>query len=188
MSTTSAIENPSRYRMKVTDPRNTVIPYDPGWPQLFRSLARRIAPALRGLDATIEHVGSTAVPGLAAKPIVDMDVVVGAPELTPAAVGRLEGLGYVHQGDGGIVGRESFAPPAGWDYHHLYLVVAGNEPHRDHIDLRDYLRSHPAELERYAAVKLAAAPLLSPDRPAYFAAKDPLIRELLHRARSGRLA
>src|SRR5262249_21195118 len=86
--------------------------YDPSWPSLFASLARSVAAALGPVLVRVEHVGSTAVPGLPAKPIIDLDVVV-QPADVAEAVRRLSGLGYVHRGDLGVTGREAFAAPAG---------------------------------------------------------------------------
>lgn len=167
----------------MTDPRATVVPYDPAWPSLFASLCAVVAPALDGLDVRLEHVGSTAVPGLAAKPIIDLDVVVPAAPLVPAVTERLAGLGYEHEGDLGIAGREAFRQPEGLPYHHLYVVVDGSPPYLDHVDLRDYLRSHPAEASRYARRKHEVAHLLTVDRQAYVDAKADLVRELLAKAR-----
>jgi GrpB-like predicted nucleotidyltransferase (UPF0157 family) len=75
------------------------------------------------LDAQVEHVGSTSVPGLAAKPIIDVDVVVASADDVPAAIERLRSRGYVYQGDKGIKGREAFLWPRGARPHHLYVVV-----------------------------------------------------------------
>lgn len=169
----------------MSDPYSIVVSYDPAWPAMFESLRQAIVPTLVALDATIEHVGSTSVPGLAAKPIIDLDIVVASAGLVPEAINRLGQLGYVHEGDLGVPGREAMKKPPELRGipHHLYVVVAGNQAHRDHVDLRNYLRAHPTEAERYAAAKQQVAHLLVADRPRYFAAKDPLIQELLERAR-----
>jgi GrpB-like predicted nucleotidyltransferase (UPF0157 family) len=161
-----------------------IVAYDPAWPATFEELRARLAPALAGVATSIEHVGSTAVPGLAAKPIVDVDVVVPHETSVPAAIERLVDLGYVHQGDLGVAGREAFRPPTDGRYHHLYVVVEGGAPHRDHVDLRDHLRRRRDEAARYAALKREVAHLLTTDRHAYVVAKDEVIRELLARARS----
>jgi GrpB-like predicted nucleotidyltransferase (UPF0157 family) len=100
-----------------------VVPYDPAWPAVFEQIRRRVVPLLRDLGATVEHVGSTAVPGLAAKPIVDVDVVVATSVDIEPAIGHLASGGYVHLGDLGIPGREAFDIPADMPYHHLYLVA-----------------------------------------------------------------
>ena len=87
---------------------STVAAYDAAWPAFFRSMKERLQALLVGSEAVIEHVGSTAVPGLAAKPIVDIDVVVTSGADIPDAVRRLESGGYIHRGDFGIPGREAF--------------------------------------------------------------------------------
>jgi GrpB-like predicted nucleotidyltransferase (UPF0157 family) len=162
-----------------------VVDYDPGWPTLFEELRSRVAPAVAALGGSVEHVGSTAVPGLPAKPIVDMDVVVRVVTDVAPAIKRLVAIGYTHEGDLGIAGREAFRAPPDGPYHHLYVVVEGSKPHRDHLDLRDYLRRHPDEADRYAARKREIAFLLEADRQAYVAAKSDLIEEFLRRARHG---
>jgi GrpB-like predicted nucleotidyltransferase (UPF0157 family) len=99
------------------------------------------------------------------------------------AITALAAAGWQHQGDLGIPGREAFEPVPDPAYHHLYLVVADSPAHRDHLDLRDYLRTHPAECERYAALKRRLAPLLAADRDAYVTGNADLVTELLERAR-----
>jgi GrpB-like predicted nucleotidyltransferase (UPF0157 family) len=91
----------------------------------------------------------------------------------------------MHEGDLGIPGREAFSVLPGLPYHHLYVVVAGSQPHRDHIDLRDYLRTHPKEAERYAAVKQRLAYLLTTDRDEYVRQKSVVVEDLLARSRQG---
>ncbi|MNV51043.1 dephospho-CoA kinase/protein folding accessory domain-containing protein [compost metagenome] len=92
---------------------------------------------------TIEHVGSTSVPGLSAKPIIDMDVVVATRDDVKKAIQRLAILGYVHEGDLGAIGREAFIPPNGVPWHHLYVCTIDNAEYKRHIMFRDYLKSHP---------------------------------------------
>ena|SRR5438128_9836442 len=84
----------------------------------------------------------------------------------------------------GIAGREAFEPPSEDPYHHLYVVVEGSQPHRDHIDLRDYLRLHPDEARRYAERKREIAFLLATDRAAYVDAKRAIIEDLLKHGRT----
>jgi GrpB-like predicted nucleotidyltransferase (UPF0157 family) len=123
------------------------------------------------------------VPGLDAKPIIDLDAVVPDAQWVGAAVAALRQAGWQHEGDLGITGREAFAPPAALTYHHLYLVVAGSAAYRDHIDLRDFLRSHPGHAARYAERKRALAPLLRTDREAYTRGKADMVTEFLRQAR-----
>lgn len=156
--------------------------YDPAWPTMYERIRAALLPILPPA-AQVEHVGSTAVPGLAAKPVIDVDVVVPAAAAVPAAIAALESAGYSHEGDLGIPGREAFTPPPNLPYHHLYVVVSGSKPHRDHVDLRDHLRTHPDAARRYAELKLRLAPLLAIDRDAYARGKSDLVVELLAEAR-----
>ena len=116
---------------------------------MFQRLRDRIDAALTGVAHVTEHVGSTAVPGLDAKPVIDVDVVVSDQTAVKAAIEVLAAAGWQHQGDLGIEGREAFLPPADAVYHHLDVVVARSQPHRDHLDLRDFLRGHPGQTARY---------------------------------------
>jgi GrpB-like predicted nucleotidyltransferase (UPF0157 family) len=164
---------------------NTVVAYDPSWPDQFQAIRTAVAPAFADTDTTIEHVGSTAVPGLASKPIIDIDVVVPAKPNIAGGIGGLVRLGYVHQGDLGVPGREAFNVPDCLPYHHLYLVVQRSKPHLDHVLFRDYLRAHPEEAKRYGSCKLAVAHLITPEsRQAYLEAKADVVEEILARAHS----
>src|SRR5262249_30207746 len=109
--------------------------YDPSWPSLFASLDNSVAAALGPVLVRVEHVGSTAVPGIPAKPIIDLDVVVQPADMAEA-VRRLSGLGYVHRGDLGVTGREAFAAPAGTPDHHLYVCPVGSPALAQHLRFR----------------------------------------------------
>lgn len=161
-----------------------VVDYDPIWPSWFERLCVHLRTGL-GDDARIEHVGSTSVPGLAAKPIIDLDVVVPSEAAVPPTIGQLESLGYRWRGDLGVTGRQAFAPPAedGLPPHHLYLVVDGNRAHQDHWLLRDLLREDPASRERYATLKRANAESADRNIDVYVETKAELVAELLTRAR-----
>jgi len=162
----------------------TVDEYDPRWVQQFEAICAAIVPALEGLDARVEHVGSTSVPGLAAKPIIDVDVVVARAADVSEAIARLEGIGYRHLGDLGIPGRDAFdEPDDGFMRRHLYVVVAGSVPYRDHVELRDRLRSNPADAARYAQRKREVEELLAVDLDAYVEAKAPVVQSILSAAR-----
>jgi GrpB-like predicted nucleotidyltransferase (UPF0157 family) len=165
-----------------------VVDYDPAWPGLFAALHRRIWPAIEDLAVRIDHVGSTAVPGLAAKPIIDLDIVVASDDRVRPVVERLAAIGYRWRGDLGIAGREAFDPhPGGSDpRHHLYLVVEDNRAHLDHWLLRDLLRADAEARDRYAALKRRNAEVAGNDVEVYLAAKAALVAELLTRARAAR--
>ena len=99
--------------------------YDPAWPDTFSKLSARVEAALGSLVVTIEHIGSTAVPELAGKPIIDLDVVLGSPADLSEAIRLLAKIGYTHEGDLGVAGREAFRSPPDATRHHLYVLAAG---------------------------------------------------------------
>jgi GrpB-like predicted nucleotidyltransferase (UPF0157 family) len=159
-----------------------VLDYDPNWPELFESLRKRIADALVDMAAAIEHVGSTAVPDLAAKSIIDIDVLLTSKPMLPKAIERLATLGYVHRGDLGIPGREAFFAPLNDPPHHLYVCPPGSAEFRRHIAFRDYLRAHPKDAKIYGDLKIALAERFRQDRSAYNTAKSEFVEELTSRA------
>jgi GrpB-like predicted nucleotidyltransferase (UPF0157 family) len=165
-----------------------VCDYDPEWPHWFEQLRARLWPTVAPVALRIDHIGSTSVPGLAAKPIIDMDVVVASPAEVDLAIARLEGVGYRWRGDLGITGREAFRPPpdAADPPHHLYVVVENNKAHLDHWLLRDLLRADAEASDRYAALKRRNRELAGGDIDYYVAAKADLVAELLTRARAER--
>jgi GrpB-like predicted nucleotidyltransferase (UPF0157 family) len=162
-------------------PAVVVVEYDPAWPDRFEAIRSRVAPAFDGIAVAIEHVGSTAVPGLAAKPVIDIDVVVADPAAIPEAIRRLTGLGYTHLGDMGVRGREAFRRPPDTERHNLYVCIAGGEGLRNHLALRDHLRSHPDAARAYGDLKRRLA-RESHDIDAYVVAKTELIVSFLRAA------
>jgi GrpB-like predicted nucleotidyltransferase (UPF0157 family) len=156
-----------------------VVDHDPAWRSWFEQVRDRVAPVFEGMLVAIEHVGSTSVPGLAAKPVVDIDVVVPAEASVASAIDRLESIGYRHRGDFGVPGRQVFLPPAGLPRHELYVVVEGSEAHRNHVLLRDFLREHPGDARRYGEVKRRAAAGAGDDIEVYGRAKEDVVAALL---------
>jgi GrpB-like predicted nucleotidyltransferase (UPF0157 family) len=158
--------------------------YDPDWPLRYEALRRPVAEALGGLAAQIEHVGSTSVPGLAAKPTIDMVVRLKSANDLPTVIERLARLGYEHEGDFGIVGREAFATPPGYATHdhHLYVCASDWAGFGEQIAFRDYLRAHPDVARDYATLKRLLADKHRTDRTAYTDAKADFVREVLARA------
>jgi GrpB-like predicted nucleotidyltransferase (UPF0157 family) len=128
----------------------TIKAYDPQWPIRFEEFRIKLSELLGDLVSAIEHVGSTSVPGLAAKPIIDLDVLLASADYLPETIRRLATLGYEHEGDLGITGREAFRHPPTLFAHHLYVCPPDSEEFRRHILLRNYLRSHPAEVAAYS--------------------------------------
>lgn len=130
-----------------------IVEYDPGWPGEFESLKELLRQALGAQALRIEHVGSTAVPGLAAKPIIDIDIVIAGRSELPAVIARLAAIGYAHEGDLGVEDREAFRPPPGMPPHHPYVCIQGSLALRNHLAVRDYLRAHPAAAQSYGRLK-----------------------------------
>ena len=162
-----------------------LVDYDPNWPALFNELRDRVAAALGDLIVIIEHVGSTSIPGCPAKPIIDMDVVISSRTNLPQTIVHLATLGYVHQGDFGIAGREAFAAPANTFPHHLYVCISQSEEYHRHILFRDYLRAHPQEVQAYSGLKQKLAHQFPHDRDAYSRGKNEFVAMILQRAMQG---
>lgn len=156
-----------------------VVAYDPAWPALFERLRAPIAEALGDAATTIEHVGSTAVPGLAAKPIIDMTIVVPHEAALRSAIDRLATLGYRHRGDLGVPGREAFARPIDSPEHHLYACIEGTQSLRNHRTVRDHLRRNPEVAAKYGAIKRELARRFSHDLDAYIDGKTQFILNIL---------
>jgi len=144
-----------------------VLDYDPNWPGLFQSLRKRVAGALGDMATAIEHVGSTAVPDLAAKPIINIDVLLACETMLPAAIERLASLGYIRRGNLGIPEREAFRAPANDAPHHLYVCPPSSAEFQRHMAFRDYLRAHPNDAKIYGDLKIALAGRFREDRSAY---------------------
>ena len=167
-------------------PAIVIAAYDAEWPRQFAALAARLKAVLGTRALRIEHVGSTAVPGLAAKPIVDLDVVVsGAQDLAPA-IAQLTAQGYVADGELGVPGREALRAPAGATPHHLYLLVEGAAELRRHLAWRDALRADAALRDAYAALKHALAERHPTERAAYTKGKSEFIAAALARRMDAR--
>ena len=153
--------------------------YDPAWVEMFEELNARIWPLVGDFALGIEHVGSTSVPGLAAKPIIDLDIVIPSSADVPLAVERLAQLGYEHRGNLGIEGREAFTIPPGMIRHHLYVCWRGSTGLRNHLALRDYLRSNPEAVRAYSELKKRLAQEHPHDIDAYIRDKTGFIVGIL---------
>ena len=131
-----------------------VVPYDPDWPESFAEIRDDLARALRGVRVrAIEHVGSTAVPGLAAKPQIDVDVVVRRADLEDA-IAALAAVGYEHRGDLGIADRHAMRAANKAPRRNVYVVVDGSVALRNHLAVRDALRADPVLRDAYGVLKL----------------------------------
>lgn len=138
-----------------------------------------IAIVLNGMAASIEHVGSTAVPGLAAKPIIDMDVLLTSGSDLPLVICKLTDLGYEHRGDLGVIGREAFRAKSDDFSHHLYVCPPDSREYRRHIAFRNHLRSHADHANAYSSLKRKLAIRFGTDREGYNQAKGEFVEEIL---------
>ena len=157
----------------------TVVPYSSEWPEQFARVAADLRRALADVPVlSIEHVGSTSVPGLAAKPVIDIDVVARREDL-PAVITALVAVGYTHRGDLGVPDRESMAAPDDDPRRNVYVCVQGTLHLRNHLAVRTILRERADLRDRYGAIKteLARDPTMDIER--YLALKSPVLQEVL---------
>ena len=158
----------------------TVLPYDSAWKTAFEEIRKEIEEAVGDLIVGMEHVGSTSVEGMSAKPCIDLDVIIPDYTVFDNVVDRLKVIGYFHEGDLGIPGREAFrySGKPHLQNHHLYVCPKDSVELRRHITFRNFLRNHPEAVKKYSAVKETAARLFPDDIDRYMAYKAPCIQEL----------
>jgi GrpB-like predicted nucleotidyltransferase (UPF0157 family) len=153
--------------------------YDPEWPHVFSRIECKLREHVGTLAVAVEHVGSTSVPGLAAKPIIDIEIVIASVYQFPSIKERLEKFGYIHRGPIGVPGREAFSCVIDLPAHHLYVCETGAGPLREHLCFRDALRQSPELAAAYAALKRTLAEQHRYDRDAYTEAKTSFIRSVI---------
>ena len=158
----------------------TVLPYDRAWKTAFSDIELEIEAAIGDLVIGIEHVGSTSVEGLSAKPCIDIDVIIKDYSVFGAVVQKLKTIGYIHEGDLGIRDREAFkySDKPHLLTHHLYVCPQYSRELHRHITFRDYLRTHPEAAKKYGQVKETAARLFPNDIDGYINYKAACIEEL----------
>ncbi|WCG83013.1 GrpB family protein [Pectobacterium sp. A5351] len=158
----------------------TVVDYDPHWATNYATAARAIAQVLGGVAVKIHHIGSTAVPGLPAKPVIDMLLEV----VSLSDLDRLDhvmvDVGYRPRGESGIAGRRYYTKGGDVRTHHLHAFVVGDESIQRHLAFRDYLRANPSVCAEYAAIKRAAARACDNDAAVYSQLKNDFI--VMHEA------
>jgi len=157
-----------------------IVPYTPTWDTAFQSERTRLQYAL-GADALdIQHIGSTAVPGLAAKPILDLGIAVASEVVVTTCVPRLIALGYTYRGYRG--------PDQGYFFdqgseqhltHYLHMLLIGSLGWSNYLRFRDYLIAHPAMRDAYMRLKQDLAAQFAEDRAAYTAAKAAFVQRIL---------
>lgn len=162
-----------------------VVEYDSAWPRLYEKESARLSAALDDVLVEIEHIGSTAVPGLAAKPVIDILAGLRALELQPPRIAAMEALGYEYLGEYGIPGRLYFRKGRPRS-HHVHAVLFGSNLWERHLAFRDYLRARPDEAKSYADFKRRLAMEVEGDRDRYTDGKDAFAEVLQERARAWR--
>lgn len=165
-------------------------PYDPRWPAMFEEDKRKILEAVGEYVAAVEHVGSTSVPGLAAKPIIDVMAAVRSLADAPACVGPLGSIGYeyVPEHEAVMPWRRFFRRgPRGAGTHHLHMVERPGEFWEVQLLFRDYLRAHAGAAAEYAKLKRELAAAHGPDRRAYTEAKTDFIESIIEQARGEKM-
>lgn len=167
-----------------------MFPYDPQWAELYATERRRIAAALADDTIALEHIGSTVIPGISAKPIIDIMIGLKRMHDAPACIQRLTPLGYEY-----IASYEQVIPERRFlvrakngseRTHHIHMVERTSDFWETHILFRDYLRAHPGVARDYEALKLELAGRHRMNRAAYSAAKGDFVQAVLARARAER--
>jgi GrpB-like predicted nucleotidyltransferase (UPF0157 family) len=159
-----------------------IVPYDPEWPILFSQLGLRLREALRAIALRIDHIGSTSIAGLAAKPIIDIQISVA--EFEPLDVYRLplENLGYVFRATNPELTKRYFRERPGERRTHIHVRRSGSWAEQFALLFRDYMRSHDEDVQAYATLKYDLAEKYQEDRQRYTDAKAPLIWEIMRKA------
>jgi GrpB-like predicted nucleotidyltransferase (UPF0157 family) len=170
---------------------NFIEPYNPNWKTEFERLKKVFETALveLGSNINIQHVGSTAIMGMVAKPILDIDIIIDDKELITAIEQKLIEIGYISRGEQGIEGRFAFrqassqAPLTGsaqnWQNHHLYVCFADSLALKNHLLFRDTLLNDRALMERYSALKMSLIENLQINREDYTKRKTEFIISVL---------
>jgi GrpB-like predicted nucleotidyltransferase (UPF0157 family) len=165
------------------DPAIRIVAHDPRWPDHAREELERVAEALGPCAVRLEHVGSTSVPGLGAKPIIDMQVSVADISRQGDYVGPLGRLGYLFAPDPAFPDYHYFAKPhVRPRTHHLHVCEVDSQQELRHLAVRDFLRAHPEEAARYERLKRELVRRHPQDRLSYVAGKDAYMVELEARA------
>jgi len=160
-----------------------LVPYTPEWDRLFKEEKARIQATIGVYILDIQHIGSTAIPGIVAKPIIDMSVAVENFEEAIICVEPLIQLGYHYMGENGIPRRHYFQLGQPNRTHHLHMVEINSDDRERTLLFRDYLRQHPEIAQAYASLKHKLADQFGHNRPLYVQGKSPFIEEVLAQAR-----
>jgi GrpB-like predicted nucleotidyltransferase (UPF0157 family) len=159
-----------------------IAPYDPQWPCRFAELGARLRGALGPVAMRIDHIGSTAVPGMAAKPVIDVQISVASFDPLEAYKTPLEGLGLVHRADNPDLTKRYFRETPGQHRTHIHVRLAGSWSEQFALLFRDYLRVHDEDCRWYESIKRGLADQYRDDRHGYTDAKGPYLWEIMKKA------
>ena len=161
-----------------------VVPYDPNWAESFQAEADEIRRILGQEVVAVHHIGSTAIPNLSAKPIVDLLVEVRDIEKIDAFNGKMSQLGYLPKGENGIPGRRFFIKGNEENRtHHIHFYRSGHPEVERHLDFRDYMIAHPYEAYAYSQLKIMLAQEFPTDIDGYNTGKTQFIKEVDRKAK-----
>ncbi len=165
-----------------------IVTYDPSWPSLFNQERNRILEALGQRVEEVEHIGSTAIPGLEAKPVIDLMVGLKSMADASSCAEPLTTLGYSYWAEGAQPHHHLFVrfvdPAMSARTHNLHLVEAGGQYWEERLLFRDYLRRHLQTAKEYAQLKHRLASRYCDDREAYTKAKAAFVCEVVRRAKN----
>ena len=159
-----------------------VTPYQASWPEAFQEAKEQLEKIFGDRLLAVHHIGSTAVPGLSAKPILDILPVVDSLDGIEAFDAAMEQIGYEAKGEFGMPGRRYYRKGGDARTHHIHLYASGNPEIIRHVVFRDYLREHPQEVEAYSTIKEQLARQFPEDISAYIAGKDSFVKAMEQRA------
>ncbi len=167
--------------------RVEVVPHSSRWAREFRAEAERLSAALGDEVVAVHHVGSTAIPGMSAKPIIDILLEVREVERLDDLGSEMAGLGYEGRGEFGLPGRRYFAKDTdGRRTHHIHAYTTGNPELERHLAFRDFMISHPENARAYGKLKEGLAKEFPKDIEGYMDGKDAFIKEMEREALSWR--
>jgi GrpB-like predicted nucleotidyltransferase (UPF0157 family) len=160
-------------------------PYTAEWKRLFEQEKARLQAAVGSYVLDVQHIGSTSIPGMVAKPILDIGIAVRSFEKAAVCIEPMVQLGYEYRGENGIPRRHFFVKGAPRT-HHVHVNEITSRDWENLVVFRDYLIQHPEIVQEYAQLKQELAQRFPTDRQAYLDGKSPLIERVLQLARSQR--
>ena len=164
--------------------RVEVLPHDPRWRDAFEAEAKQVAEALGENVSAVHHIGSTSIPNIYAKPVIDLLVEVGRIDEVDGRSSAMESLGYEVMGEYGIPGRRYFRKDnrEGIRTHHIHAFESGSAEAERHLAFRDYMLAHPEDARNYSELKRKLAEENPQNMDGYIDGKDDFIKEIDRRA------